>query len=204
MAKQIMFDGWVSIIPNKMYDVWIKNKFIPKTTVSAFVAADDESNQHGQVWHRYTNMDPAKIHGRDTHAWVRGKADIHTYVKAGWTRTRTHMAVSQHKYNLMKEMVSMLYDSMFSYAEMWLVDHGFLKLKSGDIHTSLCVLPPGTQNCVSTHIPVACPKNKVSQMKEKFGRMTIYFTGLTAAERKKVKAFEKSFRKKFDCETCFV
>jgi hypothetical protein len=201
MAKEIQFSMWVSIIPDRLYASWIKNKFIPKTTICDFVATDS-LNDHGKIFYRFDKR-TGDLEKPD-YKWVSSVEDRKILRKAGYKNTRKQMAVSTTKYELMKDAVSIWYETVFDYVELWLKKHGYLNLKQGKIQSGFCTEPSAdSETAKNWGAPVAAEGNKVSQMKEKFGRITVYFDGLTESERKKIKAFERAVEKKFDCVACF-
>lgn len=150
MSKQISLNGWVSVIPNAMYNSWVKRKLIK-----------------------------------------RGIEDINID------------NISEDSYKIIQDEVDKWYKDVFHYVEEWLRKHKFIDLKKGSFSGGFCA--EFVENDVVTNwgAPLSGPKNKVTQIKEKFGRIVVYFSSLNKAEQDKIGRFEKFVERKFDCMADF-
>lgn len=204
MAKEIDMSGWVSIVPDKLIKSWIHNKFIPRTALRSFTETD-KREEHGKIVYRYN--DPKSMNNKPHYVWVSStdKKAIQVCIKHGFKKTRSQMFVHTDKYNLMRDTISVWYESVFNYVEAWLKKHGYLNLKQGNIQSGFVTESnANSETAKGWGAPVAAPGNTVAQMKEKFGRITVYFSGCTLKERQKAEVFARRVEKKFDCCTCFV
>jgi len=202
MAKEIMFGGWVSIVPDKMLKSWIKRKFIPNDRVLCF-GEDGNKLNHGNIIHRFLLLnDEGYI---EDHKWCKTKQEIKEFLKLGYKKDNCKVILLYSEiYNIMHKEVRGWYQQVFDYIEEWLLINNLLHIEKGNLQTGFCVeSDPNHEVVKDWGAPLAKENNKVVQMKEKFGEFVVYFTGLTDKEDKLVKKFAKEVEKKFDCKTRF-
>lgn len=159
MAKQILFYGWVSIVPDQMIKDWVKAKYLPHTKIREIREC----------------LEPKD----------RATKDI-AYVK-------------EADYNVMHDQVGKWYDEVMAYVTNWLKEKGFIKLVKGNFRGGFCATEHEDETTKNWGAPLAAPDNRVIQIKEKFGQIRVYFTGLSAEEKVEVEKFRKHVEKKFDC-----
>ena len=201
MSQQISFSGWISQIPNQIVASWIKKEFIPDDKVLAFSRVGDEDNRgkHGDILRRMTLSD-TKGYMKDF-KWVKTNREGIKYRNLGYEFDGVFVRLIDTKvYDKMHSMVSRWYRKVFDYVEAWLRETGLLQLKRGNIQTGFCVeSDPDHEVVKKWNAPLADKGNKVVQVKEKFGRIVVYFGGLTKSDRKKVDMFAAEVALKFDC-----
>ncbi len=202
MAKEIVIGGWVSIVPNKMVQSWIKRKFITNAKILNFGETEIE-NEHGDIIYRLSLLDEEGWTKESK--WVKTKKEIRDLKKLGYKNNKHAMIIIVSKYyNIMRQEVSKWYQEVFDYIEEWLFRNGLLHLEKGSLQTGFCVeSDPNHEVVKDWGAPLAKENNKVVQMKEKWGEVRIYFCGLTKEENNKVKKFAKEVEKKFDCRADF-
>jgi hypothetical protein len=151
MSKQISIDGWVSIIPDKMYYNFVFRGFIK-----------------------------------------RGQTKIITTLK------------NEKKFKILVKEVKEWYNRVFEYVTKWLKANKFICLKKGSFKGGFCVEENANSDTVKHWgAPLADTGNKISQIKEKFGRITVYTNSLTDEQVARLDDFSKLVEKEFDCETYF-
>lgn len=107
-------------------------------------------------------------------------------------------------YEIMLKEIKKWYNEVFDYTEKWLKNNNFIKLKKGSFDGGFCVEEnPNADVVKNWGAPLADDGNKVIQIKEKFGRVVVYFSRLTKQERVKINKFAKTVEKRFDCCTNF-
>jgi len=112
--------------------------------------------------------------------------------------------ISDKDYEIVKKEINDWYDKVFKYVEKWLKAKKFIQLKQGSFMGGFCAEGNPDSECVKGWgAPLEKPGNKVGQIKEKFGFITVYFHSLTEKDEKQIEAFAKQVEKKFDCETHF-
>lgn len=111
--------------------------------------------------------------------------------------------VSQANYETMQDEVSEWYEDVFHYIEEWLRKHKFIDLKKGSFMGGFCAELKENDVVTNWGAPLSGPRNKVTQIKEKYGRVVVYFSNLNDAEQAKIGRFEKFIERKFDCITDF-
>ena len=145
---------------------------------------------------------PDKMIGR----WVKKKyipnAEILNFGEFGDPRDNVPMELlDTETYDAMRTEVIEWYDGILDYVEKWLIRNNLLKISKGDIRTQMCVeTDPKSEAVKNWNAPLAKKGNKVAQVKEKFGLVTIYFRKTTQEEWDKIKKFAQKVEEKFDCE----
>lgn len=205
MSTPITFGLWQSIVPDKMVDSWVEKKYIPNKDVLDFskLLSDDPANH--TLWgvlYRYSlrNADDFV----QSVKWV-PDTEIPKLESLGYEDDEISVILLDPKsYEEMREEVGKWYDEIFDYVEQWLFENNLLHISKGSLQTGFCVETDPKHDVVTGWgAPLAKENNKVIQMKEKFGRITVYFGGLTDSERKLVRQFSEDLEAKFDCETRF-
>lgn len=202
MAKQIILTGWVSIIPNKMYDGWIKKKWIKKGA-SHISCGDDDTCGFKDCLMKDKDAGDGKF-GRE---WKLSgsKSETKRLIAQGFKKERKQFYVTEQAYKAIREEISNWYEEVFDYVTEWLTFHDYIKLKKGSFSGGFCVeTNPDHEVVKGWGAPLMDDGNKVVQIKEKFGRIVVYFMCLTKKEQAEIKKFGKDIEKKFDCEADFV
>ena len=202
MSKEAIFNGWVSIPSSKMIESWIKRRFITNAKILDFCEAD-ANDKHGDIAQRLSLLDE---NGRlKDFKWAKDKKEIKKYKKLGYRNDKKLIVLLDDKiYHIMRDEVNKWYDGIFNYVEEWLFKNGLLHIERGSLQTGFCVeSDPNHEVVKNWGAPLGKKNNKVAQMKEKFGRVTVYFYGLTNEEDVKVRRFAKEVERKFDCVTDF-
>jgi len=202
MAKEIMFGGWVSIVPNKMILSGTKRKFINSRKLSR-VNEIDATEKHGDVAHIFSLLNNEGY--VSNYKWYKTKQEIKDCLRLGYRNDKHSIIVLNTKiYNIMHQEVHDWYKQVFDYIEDWLLRNNLLHIEKGGLQTGFCVESDLNNEVVKDWgAPLAKENNKVAQMKEKFGFFTVYFYSLTDKDDKKIKKFAKEVEKKFDCRTLF-
>ena len=187
-----MISSWINIIPTKMYNSWVKKKWIP---ARAYMIT---SNKEDADTYAY------QVRKDDDWKWVSNLKELREHKADGWRLSKKTYIVSEKNMLKIRQEVGKWYNKVFDYIYKWLNENDFIKLKSGSFSTGFCVeSDPDREVVKDWGAPLANEGNKVVQVKEKFGQFRIYFMNLTEEDQKKIKIFEKNVKKKFDCETCF-
>ena len=126
-------------------------------------------------------------------SWVKRKL-----IKRG-TEDFNSDKMPEESFNLLVKEVNDWYKAVFKYAQKWLVDHNYIDVKKGNYLGGFCAVPREDETTKSWGAPLSGPRNKVVQIKEKFGRIVVYFQGLNEQDEKKIARFEKFVERKFDC-----
>lgn len=111
--------------------------------------------------------------------------------------------VSEEQRKKIREAISDWYGKVFDYVENWLEKEDYIQLQKGSFSGGFCAEYEENEATENWGAPLADEGNKVGQMKEKFGRVTVYFHGLTDNEREEINRFARHVEEKFDCETSF-
>jgi hypothetical protein len=192
MAKQVSLNMWVSVIPNEMHDGWVKRKFIPRRAWD--ICETDSKDRQGWV---------EVLDKKDEKRTCVKKEAAKEMKKQGWKRVYERYQVDEQTMDIIHKEVSLWYKEVFDYVNMWLRKHKFIDLEKGSFDGGFCAVPNEDETTKGWGAPLARRENKVVQIKEKFGRITVYFGGLTDKERAKIDRFEKAVSKKFDCSCVF-
>jgi len=216
MSTQVDFGFWVSIVSDKMVDGWVKKKYIPSRDVLLFSEnGDDGEFKHGDIIHRLSmrDNDGKVLQGVDDAGeeyylseWVRSEDKSNELKALGYKSDDYERLVIDSKiYNRMRGQVGKWYDKIFDDVEKWLRKSGLMHISKGSIKTGFCVESnPDHEVVKNWGAPLAKKENKVIQMKEKFGRIVVYFMGLTEEEREKVDKFALDVEAKYDCTCDFI
>jgi len=195
MSKEVSFSGWVSIIPDAIIKVWIELGYIPNDNVLAFTVRDNEKTElHGEILYRMENPKSDFL----DYKWVKDK-ERKEYENLGYEENRQVLVVKEEYYDLMLEQIRKWYDEIFIYVTTWLKDNNFISLKKGSFNGGFCATGTEDETTKDWGAPLANLENKVTQIKEKFGRIVVYTYGITKEERIKLEDFEKHVTEKFDC-----
>ena len=186
---------WVSQIPTKMFDSWVNRKLIKKNAWD-FVEVD------GTACNRY--HDVMAKDGCKGWKEAYNKNELQDLRDKGWKVVYHRFGVSRDTMLTLQLEAGEWYSSVFLYVENWLKKNGFIELKSGSFSGGFCATDSPDRTTEIWGAPLAGKKNKVAQIKEKFGRITVYFDVLDPKERAKVEKFEKHVQEKFDCSTSFI
>lgn len=190
MSVELVLQGWVSIVPSEMYGKWKEKGWVSNSRCKQFFP---ESFNELHLKKKYR-----MVKGTDF-LWVM-KNCVKAYKQLGFTVEQEGILIYEPYFDKMKVEVGKWYDRVISYVEKWLMKNGFLHIQKGSFKTGFCVESnPNHEVVQKWDAPLADEGNKVTQVKEKFGSIRVYFTNLTEAENKKVKEFEKHLMKKFDC-----
>jgi hypothetical protein len=191
MPKEIMISSWISVVPTKMYNGWVKKKLIPKGSYM-FTSGEEDDTYSYQIRKDYD------------YKWISNLKELKEYKAKGWKVSKKTYVISEKNMFKIRQEIGKWYNKVFDYIYKWLNENDFIKLKSGSFDTGFCVeSDPDREVVKDWGAPLADEGNKVVQVKEKFGSIRVYFTSLTKEERKKIEKFEKHVKKKFDCETYF-
>ena len=205
MSKQASFSGWVCVIPDKMIASWVKKKYLPSATELDFGEVEEGSGRnHWDLLHRMSLMD--KKGCTKDFIWAKTQQEINKYKKLKYKFDCLSVRLLDTEvYDIMRGEVHDWYKNVFDYVEKWLRNSDLLRLKKGDIQTGFCVETDPNHDVVKRwNAPLAMKGNKVVQVKEKFGRITVYFGGTTQEEWESIQKFAKGVEKKFDCEVFFA
>jgi len=201
MSKGIVLSGWCSIIPDKLYNSWVKKGWISRGIVH--ISCGDDGVYGVKDVLEKAIMDEGTV--ATTWKLSGSKSETKRLQTQGFKKKRRQAYVTEEQYEAIRKDVHDWYDMVFNEVDIWLNKHGYIDLKQGSFDGGFCAETDGNRDVVKNWgAPLAGPKNKVAQIKEKFGRVTVYFNSLTTKERTQIKRFEKAFRKKYDCETSFV
>ena len=198
MSKEISVYNWVSIVPDKMYRDWVKQGLI-KNGSSSFT--DDTKYPDGNFKSLYCYRDlktemPLFIYNKEDIKKAKKNKDLEFI--------RTYDIIKSPSLHSLNSDIQAFYEEVFTYVTHWLKVHGFVQLVSGSFSGGFCAESnPDSEVIKKWGGPLAKPENKVAQIKEKFGYVTVYFNQLTPHERKKIDRFSKAVEKKFDCKTQF-
>lgn len=203
MSRQVNFGGWIAIIPNKMVKSWLKRKFIKNPKILDFCSADSD-DKHNDVIHRFSLLDDKGC--LREFKWCKNKKEMQECKKLGYKDEKHSVVLLDPKiYDAMREEVHKWYDNIFDYVEEWLFRNNLLHIEKGSLQTGFCVeFDPNHEVVKDWGAPLAKENNKVSQMKEKFGFVIVYFYSLTDSEEKMIEKFAKEVERKFDCKTRFI
>jgi hypothetical protein len=202
MSKEITTGGWVSVIPDQMYSKWVKKGWIEKGYVH--FGEGDETRMGGK------EIMEKEIAGKadwpQTERQLAGsKSEVKRLETLGFKRGRKQFYVKPEYYEKMRNEIGAWYDVVFDYVNKWLETEKLACLERGSFNGGFCAeTNPDHEVVKNWGAPLAKPENKVIQVKEKFGRIVVYFGGLTKEESTKVKKFSKHCEKKFDCCADFV
>ena len=198
MSKEVVMNMWCSQIPETMYNDWVTRKLIRKG------AWDLGCTQNTEVIGKY--VDIMGKDGPEAGRWLsaRNKEEVVKLRAKGYRVIYHRFYVSEDTMDILQKESGEWYAEVFLYVENWLKKNDFISLKSGSFRGGFCAVEKEDRTTVSYGAPLAHKKNKVGQIKEKFGRITVYFNALTPKERQRINRFESHVSKKFDCQTCFV
>jgi hypothetical protein len=192
MSKQIVMHMWTSVIPDKMYESWIKRKMIKR-------GADDFMESAGKNVGRFCDI----FHMDSTSKIALTKDESRRLRSEGWKHAYTRFMVSSDTMEIMNKEVGEWYKDVFLYVEEWLKKNKFIDLRKGSFRGGFCAVEKEDDTTKGWGAPLAGSRNKVCQIKEKFGRITVYFNKLNKTEQTKINRFAKYVEKKFDCVTIF-
>jgi hypothetical protein len=188
MSKEIVMGGWVSIIPTKLYNSFVKRGFIAKGSIHISDSTD--------IMDQFCDI--MEMNGKRYVA--KSKSEARRYVAQGMKKLKSVYFANPQNYEIMHKEVSAWYKEVFDYVEKWLKDKNFIKLQRGSFKGGFCAETDPKRDVVTNWgAPLADEGNKVVQIKEKFGRIVVYFGGLTKQERTKIDRFAKAVEKRFDC-----
>jgi hypothetical protein len=199
MSKQIILDGWVSVIPNKMFNNWVKKKWIPKEAVyissgkkicSKDILAKQVSDGSAYMATQWKLSDSI--------------SETRRLIAQGFKKQRKQYYVTEKAYTKIRKEIGKWYDDVFSYVGEWLKTNGYMDLQKGSFDGGFCAVTKEDETTKKWGAPLAGPKNKIAQIKEKFGEIVVYFTSLSDKEEKQIKQFSKEVENKFDCITRFI
>lgn len=169
MSKEVLFDGWISQIPDEMYDNWVKLKYIKK-------------GQTNFIDYKFSKSWKDFFQAKFVKKMVELKPEIYE---------KMHLEVNKW------------YAEVFSYVTNWLKTNKYIKLKKGSFNGGFCAVSKEDETTKGWGAPLSAKGNKVAQIKEKFGAITVYFDGLTEAQKKDIGDFEIHVVEKFDCVANF-
>jgi len=203
MSKEIVLAGWVSVVPNKMFNGWVKKKWIPKDAVYISCGEDDSFKSEDVLEKDEDMVDPKNplIH------WVSplrkfssSKSETKRLEAQGFKKKRKNYYVTEEAYEAIRDEVHAWYDLVFAYIDEWLIKNKFISLKKGSFGGGFCAVTNEDETTNSWGAPLANDDNKVVQIKEKFGQFRVYLTSCTEKDYKKAKKFQRDIEKKFDCQ----
>lgn len=184
---------WHSIIPSKMYNKWVKDKWIV-AGADDFISAEEKEKS---CWRYIMNK-------KDTRSFANSLSQKRRLEFQGFDCDRKVYMVECKIYDKMKKEVNKWYDKVFDYVIKWLESKNYIKLKSGNFRTGFCAeVNPDHEVVKQWGAPLMEDDNKVAQIKEKFGEIVVYFMGLEKKDRTQINKFAKLVEKKFDCCTRF-
>lgn len=193
MAKNITINGWVSIVPDSMYNSWVAKKWIRKGAM-AFGGTDNES-ELGYV--RTLQKKGERKHTRTLREfwYLRSKR---------WVPIHNTWIIKDEDLGNIRTLINDWYKIVFDYVEEWLKEHKYINLSRGSFRGGFCAESnPDSEVVTKWGAPLANEDNKVAQIKEKFGYIVVYFNSLSEKERKEIEKFSQEVEKKFDCLTRF-
>ena len=189
MSKQITMSMWCSVIPTKMYNRWVKRGWIEKGALS-FACGEKGIKGH----YNYA------LEKEDLTKYINSKSQVKRLKTQGFKESHKTWVLSKLRYDKMSEEVTKWYDKVFKYIKNWLFEEGYAKIKQGTFDGGFCVEEDPEKDVVKNWCaPLADEGNKVTQIKEKFGRIVVYFNSLSKVENDKIDKFAKRVEKKFDC-----
>jgi len=188
MSKQVVLEMWVSIIPDKMYDSWIKRGFIKRGAYDLVECEGKYCNQFCDVLSK-DNVRKISFSAEDTRILQ----------KESWRKVYHRFNVSHANMEIIRKEVGEWYKDVFLFVEKWLEKHKFIDLKKGSFRGGFCAVEQEDETTRGWGAPLAGPRNKVVQIKEKFGRIVVYFGNINKIERAKINRFAKYCERKFDC-----
>ena len=191
MSKTIVKEFWISIIPDKMYNSWLRKGYFPKGAVRFTYSDKDKPG-----WEYLLQKDNQRKRA-STYSMQKLK-------KEGWRTISRYYCVTSKCMKRMDKEIKKWYLKVFDYVIKFLEEKNYIKIKRGDFRTGFCA-ETNPKREVVTHwgAPLAKKGNKVIQVKEKFGRIVVYLDSLTSKERGEIIEFSLHIEKKFDCETSF-
>ena len=184
---------WTSIIPNKMFNGWVKKGWIPNRA-NCFVPAGDKNKGK---WSFVLEKDSRR--GEACSTSEKRRLNI-----MGWKDIYTRYCVDESEYEIMQDEIMHWYSTVFDYVEKWLYAENFINIESGSFRGGYCAEEnPKAMVVTNYNAPLAKKGNKLIQLKEKFGMIVAYFENLEKSDKKKLAKFAKHCEKKFDCKTRF-
>lgn len=192
MSKIISINMWQSIVPDKMYNSWIKKGWISK---------GDHDLQTKDYGNKYFYAILEKGTNRKS---VYSLKAMKTLISQDWVCVT-------HKTNLSKAILKQIstevnewYMNVFKYVTEWFNKNGYIQIKKGSFNTGFCAESNPKSDVVKNWgAPLADKGNKVEQIKEKFGFITVYLSNLSKWDKIKIGFFAKFVEWKFDCKTSF-
>ena len=179
---------WVSIIPDKMFDSWVKKGYINKTVKEIVEGEEPWIDTVGYVLEKDSER---KIE--------HSLAEVRNLKKQGWKVLYKRNQVEGKTFKKMQNEVHNWYDKVFAFVNAWLKKENLIVLEKGSFNGGFCATDKEDDTTKNWGAPLAKPENKVIQIKEKFGRIVVYTGGLTKEEQVKLENFAKLVEKKFDC-----
>ena len=195
MSKEVVLDLWVSQVPTEMFDSWVKRRLLKK---NSFYVGETSNPEHF-----YQYVDTYSKDGKRDWRESSEKTEISELKKNGWKLVYHTYCIPPEAMSIIQKESGLWYKEVFEYVENWLKKNKFIDLQEGSFRGGFCAVPEVTEKAKEWGMPIARRKNKVVQIKEKFGRIVVYFGGLTPKERAKVNRFEKHVSRKFDAVCTF-
>jgi hypothetical protein len=191
--KTIMLENWVSSIPDKMFNKWVKNGIVPND--ADIISEGKKGARSKYIYH---------LQKDELHKYPFCKSEKRRLIAQGFEEKGKCWVLSGAKFYKLKREVASWYDRVFTYITNWFTDEGFIDLKSGSFSGGFCAEEDPNNDAVkSWGAPLANEENRVAQIKEKFGDFVVYLYGTTEDEMKKITKFARKVEKKFDCMTRF-
>lgn len=194
MSKTIVLNMWCSIVPDTMYSSWVKRKFIKRGACHISEAKEELVG---------TYVDCLEKEGEKSWKNAYTSAETKALKADGWRLVYHTYCVNDMQMSTIHSEIQAWYKEVFAYVKKWLTDKKFISLKKGSFDGGFCATGREDETTKAWGAPLANEENKVCQIKEKFGYVTVYFTALTKEERAKVNAFAKHVEDKFDCACSF-
>lgn len=191
MSKEIVINMWCSVVPDAMYNKWIKKGWIHK------------GDHDLQSFTKEDKMYYEILEKKEDRKVVHCEKTVESMKKNGWRSVRKVTNVPPKILAKINEEVNIWYIKVFDYVTKWLKKNKYIQLKKGSFNGGFCAVQKEDDTTKKWGAPLALKRNKVAQIKEKFGYITVYFDSLTKEERVQIEEFAKKVEKKFDCLTRF-
>ena len=188
MSKTVQMNMWMSIIPNKMFDSWVRKGYIPKLAKNIVEGEEPWINAYVNVLEKGSEQ-----------KFEHSNTETKELVKKGWKMLYRRYNVDSPIFKKMKREVDNWYSKVFTHVNAWLKKEGLIVLEKGSFNGGFCATDKEDESTKNWGAPLAKPENKIIQIKEKFGRIVVYTGGLTKEESVKLDKFAKLVEKKFDC-----
>jgi len=189
MSREVVFGMWVSQIPEKMYQSWVSKGYIMPGSREF-----EPGKENG--WNFVFDIKQKRVN-------TNSLSEKRRYEAMGGRLIYSRFIVKDKEYEKMQKEVGKWYDEVFDYVTKWLERNNLIHLKKGSFNGGFCAVSTEDETTKGWGAPLAEKKNKIIQIKEKFGRIVVYTHSLTKEEREKLDKFAIHCEEKFDCTPDF-